>query len=67
MVREVKIISNNYNDNNLVITISSPKNNSLVDIHFDDNEIVLFVNNEHYIHELNVEGIKEALISLINA
>ena len=67
MVREVKIISNNYNDNNLVITISSPENNSLVDIHFNDNEIVLFVNNEHYIHELNVDGIKEALISLINA
>lgn len=67
MVREVKIISNNYNGNNLVITISNPENNSLVDIHFDDNEIVLFVNNEHYIHELNVEGIKEALISLVNA
>lgn len=67
MVREVKIISNNYNGDNLLITISSPENNSLVDIHFDDNEIVLFVNNEHYIHELNVDGIKEALISLINA
>lgn len=67
MVREVKIISNNYNGNNLVITISNPENNSLVDIHFDDNEIVLLVNNEHYIHELNVDGIKEALISLINA
>ena len=66
MVREVKIISNNYNDN-LVITISSPENKSLVDIHFDDNEIVLLVNNEHYIHELNIKGIKEALISLINA
>jgi hypothetical protein len=67
MVREVKIISNNYDGNNLVITIGSPDNNSLVDICFDCNEIISFVNNEHHIHELNVEGIKEALISLINA
>lgn len=67
MIRNVKIISNNYNGNNLVITISNPENNSLVDICFDCNEVILFVNNEHYIHELNVEGIKEALISLINA
>ena len=64
---QIKIDINDYIIGDFIISIYNPVNNSLTNINFGKNDIELNIWDETYHRELNVEEIKKALVSLINA
>lgn len=64
---QIKIDVKDYTVGDFVISIYNPVNNTLANIDFGKNDIELDIHDDVYHHEITAEGIKEALISLINA
>lgn len=64
---QIKIDVKDYTVGDFVISIYNPVNNTLANINFGENDIELDIYDEVYHHEITTEGIKEALISLIDA